>query len=78
MLNVEDQACVLVNQLMIVGRDVRSTPMQWAYEGKKLDATLKHMAWRPPWVEVADDGSDDEGRRYLANVHGVMFQTISV
>ena len=29
-LNNEDQARVLVNQLMTVGRDVRSTPMQWA------------------------------------------------
>ena len=65
MLNDEDQARVLVNQLMNVGRDVRSTPMQWAYEGKKLDATVKHMSWRPPWVEPGDEGSDEEGRRYL-------------
>ena len=66
MLNNEDQVRVLVNQLMNVGRDVRSTPMQWAYEGKKLDATVKHMSWRPPWVEAGDEGSDDEeGRRYL-------------
>ena len=50
---------------MNVGRDVRSTPMQWAYEGKKLDATVKHMSWRPPWVEPGDEGSDEEGRRYL-------------
>ena len=23
------------------------------------------MSWRPPWVEVGDEGSEDEGRRYL-------------
>ncbi len=36
MLKDEDQSRVLANHLMNVGRDVRSTPMQWAYEGKKL------------------------------------------
>ena len=29
---------------------MRSTPMQWAYEGKKLDSTVKHLSWLPPWV----------------------------
>jgi len=67
MLNDEDQARVLVNQLMNVGRDVRSTPMQWAYEGKKLDATVKHLSFRPPWVEQGEEESDDEGRRYLGS-----------
>ena len=39
-----------MNQLQIMGRDVRSTPMQWAYEKKKLDAAVKCLSWRPPWV----------------------------
>ena len=43
---------------MSVGRDVRSTPMQWSYEGKKLDCAMKHISWRPPWVE-GDEGEED-------------------
>ena len=31
----------LVGQLSTVGREVRSTTMQWAYEGKKLESTVK-------------------------------------
>ena len=34
--------------------------MQWAYEGKKLDATVKHMSWRPPWVQAPEEDSDEE------------------
>ena len=65
-LQDENQARVLVNQIMNVGRDVVSTPMQWSFEGKKLDATVKHLSFRPPWVEPGDDDSDnEEGRRYL-------------
>lgn len=67
MLNDEDPARVLVNQLMNVGRDVRSTPMQWPYEGKKLDATVKHLSFRPPLVEPGEEESDNEGRRYLGS-----------
>ena len=40
----------MVNQLQIMGRDVRSTPMQWAYEKKKFDAAVKCLSWRPVWV----------------------------
>jgi hypothetical protein len=65
MLRSEDSMRVLVNQLMTVGRDVRSTPMQWACEGKKLDATVKHLSWLPPWVEPAEDGEPAPGRRFL-------------
>ena len=28
--------------------------MQWAYEAMKLDSTVKHLSWVPPWVRVAD------------------------
>ena len=45
---------VLVGQLSTTGREVRSTTMQWAYEGKKLESTVKHLSWLPPWVKVAD------------------------
>ncbi len=48
MLDSEDR--VLVNQLSTIGRQVRSTPMQWAYEGRKLDATVRQLSWVPPWV----------------------------
>ena len=51
---------VLVGQLSTVGRDVRSTTMQWAYESKKLDSTVKHLSWVPPWVRV-EGGGDQPG-----------------
>jgi hypothetical protein len=50
MLQDEQAVRSLVHQLMVVGKDVRSTPMQWAYEGKKLDCAVKHLSWLPPWV----------------------------
>ena len=65
MLKDENRTRVLVNQLMTVGRDVRSTSMQWAYEGKKLDATVKHLSWVPPWVEAGEEGAASPGRRFL-------------
>ena len=49
-LEDEDALRSMMNQLQVMGRDVRSTPMQWAFEGKKLDAAVKHLSWRPPWV----------------------------
>ena len=55
-LQEEDRLRVLVGQLSTVGREVRSTTMQWAYEGKKLESTVKHLSWVPPWVQV--DGSE--------------------
>ena len=53
-LQEEDRMRVLVGQLSTIGREVRSTTMQWAYEGKKLESTVKHLSWVPPWVRVAD------------------------
>ncbi len=50
MLADPDACRSLVHQLMSVGKDIRSTPMAWAYEGKKLDAGVKFLSWRPPWV----------------------------
>ena len=33
--------------------------MQWSYEGKKLDAGVKHISWHPPWVIPAGDVADE-------------------
>ena len=54
----EDRTRVLVGQLATVGREVRSTTMQWAWEGKKLDSTVKHMSWVPPWVDASVEGEE--------------------
>ena len=51
MLQSEEALRSMMYQLMSVGRDVRATPMQMSYEGKKLDAAMKVLSWRPPWVE---------------------------
>jgi hypothetical protein len=67
-LEQEDRMRVLVSQLSTVGRDVRSTMMQWEYEGKKLGSTVKHMSWVPPWVEQRDrSGGAEEspGARFM-------------
>ena len=56
---------VLVSQLSNVGRDVRATSMQWAYEGKKLDSAVKHMSWVPPWVEGGGAVAEPVGRRFM-------------
>ena len=65
-LESEDRARILVGQLSTVGRDVRSTTMQWAYEGKKLESTVKHLSWIPPWVDGRDANGDlPEGRRFI-------------
>ena len=61
----EDRTRVLVGQLATVGREVRSTTMQWAWEGKKLDSTVKHMSWLPPWVDAGAEGEEPVGRRFL-------------
>lgn len=55
MVEDEQQSKMLVNLIMSIGKDVRSTPMAWAYEGKKLDAAVKHVSWRPPWMRPSDD-----------------------
>ena len=54
MLEDENRLRVLIGQLSTVGRSVRSTPMQWAYEGKKLDATVKHLSCVRPWLRCGD------------------------
>jgi len=64
-LGDENRARVLVGQLSNVGRQVRSTPMQWAFEGKKLDATVKHLSTIPPWVQTTGERDEPPGRRYL-------------
>ena len=64
-LEQEDRMRVLVSQLSTVGREVRSTTMQWAYEGKKLDSTMKHMSWVPPWVDQGGEEDVAVGRRFF-------------
>jgi len=66
-LESEDRMRVLVGQLSTVGREVRSTTMQWAYEGKKLESTVKHLSWVPPWVDAGqeEDWQVPVGRRFL-------------
>jgi hypothetical protein len=49
MLKDEQSVRLVTNQLMCLGRDVRTSPMYWSYEGKKLDAAVKHLSWCPPW-----------------------------
>ena len=54
----------LAHELMSVGRGVRSTPMQYAFEQKKLQTAVQFLSWQPPWVRrrVAEDlGVGDEG-----------------
>ena len=45
--------------------------MQWAYEGKKLDCAVKHLAWRPPWVKAADFESPDPAAPFVRPEHMV-------
>ena len=59
MIENAESARMVTHQLMTVGRNVRSTPMQWAYEGKKLDTIVKYMSWRAPWVRGEDAGAVD-------------------
>ena len=81
-LQEEDRMRVLVGQLSTVGREVRSTTMQWAYEGKKLESTVKHLSWVPPWVKVEDPkrankfcglfvGTDDDGATVIVDPVGL-------
>ena len=46
----------MTQQLMRVGQGVRSTPMHWALEGKRLDAVVKYMSWLPPRARRPGDG----------------------
>ena len=63
MIQDEQSVRSIVHQLMCVGRDVRSTPMHWAYESKKLDCAVKHLSWRPPWLVAAEGDQPGEGLR---------------
>ena len=65
MMENEESCRAIVGQLMTVGRDVRSTPMQWSYEGKKLDCAVKHLAWRPPWVKSSEVGEPDSAAPFV-------------
>ena len=58
LLQDEELAGSLVHSLMTVGQGIRSTPMQWADEGKKLDCAVKHLSWAPPWVRPRRHGSE--------------------
>jgi hypothetical protein len=63
MLGHEQSLRILTNQLMTLSRDVRTSPMYWTYEGKKLGATVKHLSWLPPWVinmACADQGREKD------------------
>ena len=72
MMEDEETCRLVVHQLMTVGKDVRSTPMQWAYEKKVMDACVKHLSWAPPWVESAGGGGDDApGVQFLGANHRV-------
>ena len=65
MIEDEEQVRGIIHQLMTVGRDVRSTPMSWSYEGKKLKSAVAHLAWRPPWLFQAGEESDELRMRFL-------------
>ena len=66
MLEDEEAIRSIVHQLMVVGRDVRTTPMHWAYQGKQLDCIVRHLSWRPPWVRLADE--DEDGNDIFARL----------
>ena len=66
----EEQARALVGFLSTMGRDLRSTSMQWSYEGKKLSAAVRFLSWRPPWVRALQ-GADDGGHAFLPDAHRV-------
>ena len=40
--------------------DVRTTPMYWNHEGKKLGAAVKHLSWCPPWLDKPVDDADSD------------------
>ena len=70
MLEQEDTARALVGSIQTLGRDVRSTPMQWSYEGKKLPAAVQFLSWKPPWV-LPSTGADDVPERFIAEAQRV-------
>ena len=70
MLEHEDTARALVGSIQTMGRDVRSTPMQWSYERKKLSAAVQFLSWKPPWV-LPSTGADDVPERFIAEAQRV-------
>ena len=66
----DDNARALIGSISAVGRDARSTPMHWAYEGKKLTASVQYLSWRPPWVR-APPGADDVAQVFISDEHRV-------
>jgi len=77
---IEDEQAVrtLVHQLMSVGRDVRSTPMQWAYEGKKTTCAVHHMSWRPPWVRPRDAPDQEDPRLRFIGLNEVVEDSVGL
>ena len=71
MVENEGTARSLVNQLMAVGRDVRSTPMDWAWKAKTTRASVHHMSWRPPWVEPPAGESADAASVFVEEQYRV-------
>ena len=51
LMRSEEGVRSIVHQLMTVGKDVRATPMHFASKRKELDCAVKHLSWRPPWVQ---------------------------
>jgi hypothetical protein len=43
--------------------------MQWNYEGKKLDAAVKHLSWCPPWVR--SEATNDMAAGLILEEHRV-------
>ena len=52
---------------MTVRREVRSTPMDWAYRAKQTRAAIQHLSWCPPWVRQADAEDADAAGAYVAD-----------
>ena len=43
--------------------------MQWNYEGKKLDAAVKHLSWCPPWVR--SEATNEMAAGFILEEHRV-------
>ena len=72
MLQSEETMRSLVGQLMSVGKEVRSTPMHWSFEGRKLTAAVQYLSWRPPWVQSHDPAEEmDPGARFVPEAQRV-------
>ena len=69
LMSNESTARAIVGQLGVCGRDVRSSPMHWNYEGKKLDAAVKHLSWCPPWVRSV--ATNDMAAGFILEEHHV-------